>query len=123
MACHELAALRIGLMKVLGIEDEAEKQHELKELGDKINCDGPLKAMTEAEDINKLRQFFSVSLVDLQEMVSKTDSSDPKMAYYNSLLVLTKKVEQELTVYYKNMETLYNDLDEVHHYLHELYPA
>ena len=40
MACHELAALRLGLMKVLGI-DEAEKQHELKELGDKINCDGP----------------------------------------------------------------------------------
>ena len=123
MACHELAALRLGLMKVLGIEDEAEKQHELKELGDRINCEGPLKSMTQAEDMAKLQKFFSVSLVDLQEMVSKTAADDPKLAYYNSLLVLTKKVEQELSSYYKNLENLYSDLDEVLHYLHELYPA
>ena len=123
MACHELAALRLGLMKVLGIDDEAEKQHELKELGDRIDCEGPLKSMTNAEDLDKLRTFFSVSLVDLQEMVSKTAQGDPKLPYYNSLLVLTKKVEHELTSYYKNLEALYNDLDEVHHYLHELYPA
>jgi hypothetical protein len=123
MACHELAALRLGLMKVLGIDDEAEKQHELKELGDRIDCEGPLKSMTNAEDLDKLRTFFSVSLVDLQEMVSKTAQDDPKLPYYNSLLVLTKKVEHELTSYYKNLEALYNDLDEVHHYLHELYPA
>ena len=65
-------------MKVLGIEDEAEKQHELKELGDLINFDGPLKSMTNAEDLDKLRKFFSVSLVDLQEKISKTDASNPE---------------------------------------------
>ena len=123
MACHEVAALRLGLMKVLGIEDEAEKQHELKELGDRINCEGPIKAMTKAEDLDKLRKFFSVSLIDLQELVSKMAEDDSKLPYYKSLLVLTKKVEQELASYYKNLEALYNDLDEVHHYLHELFPA
>ena len=34
--------------------------------------------MTNAEDLDKLRKFFSVSLVDLQEMVSKTAADDPK---------------------------------------------
>src|SRR5437016_2860919 len=34
MACHEIAALRLGLMRVLGRHDEAERQHEIAELGD-----------------------------------------------------------------------------------------
>ena len=33
MACHEIAGLRLGLMEVLGVKNEAERQHELAELG------------------------------------------------------------------------------------------
>ena len=34
MACHELAALRLGMMQILGRDNEAEKIHDLNELGD-----------------------------------------------------------------------------------------
>ena len=29
MACHEIAALRLGLMRVLRLKDEAARQHEV----------------------------------------------------------------------------------------------
>ena len=50
MACHEIAALRLGLMKVLGHEDEAERQHELTELGAAADQPGPLWAVVTARD-------------------------------------------------------------------------
>jgi hypothetical protein len=41
MACHEIAALRLGLMRVLGRTDEAERQHELAELKGGAEEPGP----------------------------------------------------------------------------------
>ncbi len=43
MACHEIAGLRLGLMRIVGIDDEAERQHELAELGDGATKPGPIK--------------------------------------------------------------------------------
>src|ERR1700733_7647242 len=48
MACHEIAALRLGLMKVLGIDDPAERAHELAELGDAANVPGPIASLMNA---------------------------------------------------------------------------
>jgi len=48
--------------------------------------------------------------------------NDPKIHYYRSLLVLTKKVEQDLIIQLDNLKKIYEDLDEIHHYLHEIYP-
>ena len=123
MACHELAALRLGLMEVLGIDDPAEKQHELKELGDAASSDGPLKSMLGSTDLEKLIRFYGHALVELQEKVAKMPKEDPSLAYHNTLLVVTKKVEQDLQIQLDNMKRFWTDLDEIHHYLHELYPV
>jgi hypothetical protein len=123
MACHEIAALRLGMMEVLGIDDPAEKEHELQELGAGGREAGPLKSLLEARNLEKLARFYSASLVDLQEKVAHTAKDDPRLPYYNSLLVLTKKVEQELQIQIDNLHRLYRDLDEIHHFMHEIYPA
>lgn len=123
MACHELAALRLGLMEVLGIDDQAEKQHELKELGDVLTQAGPLKSLSEGGNLERLIRFYSHSLVSLQEKVSQMPPDDKNLPYYNTLLVVTKKVEQDLQSQLESMNRFWRDLDEIHHYLHELYPT
>ena len=123
MACRELAALRLGLMNVVGIEDDAEKQHELNELGDSINEAGPLKSMMESSNLEDLKRFYEASLSDLNQKLSEMSADDPKLAYTQSLMILTKKVEQDLTVQINNLNQLWKDLDEIHHLTHEVYPA
>lgn len=123
MACHELAALRLGLMHLVGIDDPAEKEHELAELGDAVRTAGPLQSLTQAGDLEKLLKYYQASLIELQERVSKTASDDPKLSYYQALVLVTKKVEQELQLHLTNLKRLYEDLDEIHHLIHEVYPS
>lgn len=122
MACHELAALRLGLMRVVGIEDEAEKQHDLNEIGDAAQIEGPIKALLDASDLASLKRFYEASLTDLAGKVAALPAEDAQMPYYKSLLVLTKKVEQELSVYTDSLTRLWSDLEEVHDFLHETFP-
>lgn len=123
MACHELAALRLGLMETLGIDDEAEKQHELAELGDAVNEAGPIQSLCRARTLDELQQFYQSALANLEEKVAACSADDPKLGYYRALLVLNKKVEQDLRRHLQNLNALYNDLEEVHDFLHEIYPA
>jgi hypothetical protein len=126
MACHEIAALRLGLMRLLGETDEAERQHELSELGDGASCAGPVKSLCEASDLASLRRFFGAALADLNGKVAKVESAgdgDPKLAYYRTLIVLTKKVELDLDNQIDGLSRLYRDLDEMHDFVHEIYPA
>ena len=123
MACHEVAALRLGLMNLLGINDEAERQHELAELGDACDKAGPLRSLSQAHDVAQLRRFYDAALSELADKVSRTAADDPKLPYYRSLLILTKKVELDLANQAEMLTRLYRDLDELHDYTHELYPA
>jgi hypothetical protein len=123
MACRELAALRLGLMNVVGIVDDAEKQHELNELGDACETAGPLKSMMESTNLEDLKKFYEASLSDLNQKLAKMEKDDPKLAYHQSLMILTKKVEQDLSVQINNFQQMWKDLDEIHHLTHEIYPA
>ena len=123
MACHEIAALRVGMMTVLGVSDPAELKHELAELGDAANAPGPLNALTKARSLAELRQNFGEALGLLEEKTAALGANDPKLAYYRTLLVLTKKVEQDLRTQEQVLTNLYQDLEEVHDYVHEIYPA
>ncbi|MDH4224685.1 MAG: DUF3209 family protein [Deltaproteobacteria bacterium] len=123
MACHELTALRLGLMGVLGIEDEAEKQHELSDLGEAIHTPGPISALTQAKDMTALTSFFGHSLSDLEEKVAATPKESPDLPYLRALLITTKKVEMELQTHMDGLTRLWRDLDEIHHFIHEIYPA
>jgi hypothetical protein len=123
MACHEIAALRLGLMGLLGIEDEAERQHELAELGDACEKPGPLRALLEARTLSALQKSYEAALSELGEKVARTQTNDQKLPYLRSLLILTKKVELELASHQETLQRFYRDLEELHDYVHEIFPA
>lgn len=124
MACHEVAALRLGLMKVIGIEDEASKQHEIAEIGtETLAKSGPIRSMSEAQSLHALKRFYEAALSDLEQKVASTSKGDSNEGYYRSLLVMTKTVELELTNLITGLEGFYRDLDEIHDFVHEIYPA
>jgi Protein of unknown function (DUF3209) len=123
MACHELAALRLGIMAVLGLDDPGERAHELAELGALAEAPGPLSALTTAANLQQLVALYSTSLVELSERVARAASDEPQLPYWRSLLVLTKKVELELRAQVAGLTRLYQELEEMHDFVHELFPA
>jgi hypothetical protein len=123
MACHEIAALRLGMMKILGIDDPAERAHELAELGPAAAEPGPLSAMLTAADLASLSRMFESSLADLQAKVAKTPPGDAKLPYLRSLLIFTKQAELNLRGHADGLTRMYRELEEVHDLVHEIYPA
>lgn len=123
MACHEIAALRLGLMRVLGREDEAERQHELAEIGTGAKEAGPIRSLIEATDLTKLKRFYEAALADLDRKVASAKPGDRDLPYLRSLQILTKKVELDLGNQIEAMSRLYKDLDLMHDFVHEIYPA
>jgi hypothetical protein len=123
MACHEIAALRLGLMGVLGREDEAERRHELAELGQEGNEPGPIHELCAAKDLRRLQRSYEVAVSELEARVSATDSAHPKLAYLRTLVVLTKQVELDLQGQIDGLTRFYRDLDQIHDFVHEIYPA
>jgi hypothetical protein len=123
MACHEVAALRLGLMNVLGLRDEAERQHELAELGAAAEEPGPIRSLAQARDLGELIRLYDSALGQLHDKVARTDGDDAKLPYLRTLLVLTKKVELELASHAETLGRFYRDLEELHDFVHELYPA
>jgi hypothetical protein len=123
MACHEIAALRLGLMRLLGRHDEAERQHELAELGSGAEAPGPLRALCGAGDLATLKRCYEGALSDLASKVAATAPDDPRLPYYRTLVVLTRKVELDLDNQLDALTRLYRDLDEMHDFVHEMYPA
>ncbi|HMI86926.1 MAG TPA: DUF3209 family protein [Polyangiaceae bacterium] len=123
MACHEIAALRLGLMRILGREDEAERQHELAELGDAVKSPGPIKALCEARDFATMHRLFAASLAELEHKVATTSSNDAKLPYLRSLVILSKKTELDLQNQADNLTRFYRELEEMHDFVHEIYPA
>jgi len=123
MACHEIAALRIGLMRVLGIDDEAEKAHELAELGAALDAPGPLKTLAGAGDLESLAKAYGAAVTSLSERIARTRPDDPKLGYLRSLAVLTKKVELDLVAQTEALSRFWRDLEEMHDYVHEIHPG
>ncbi|HET6146552.1 MAG TPA: DUF3209 family protein [Polyangia bacterium] len=123
MACHEIAALRLGLMRILGRDDVAERQHELAELGPAAAEPGPVSALCEAGSLGGLQRLFRAALADLDRKVAGTPDGDVKLPYLRTLMVLTKKVELDLVGHLDALTRFYRELDEMHDFVHEIYPA
>jgi len=123
MACHEIAALRLGLMRLLGLNDAAARQHELAELGDGAVDPGPIQSMCNPGDLESLRRFYETAVSMLEERVAATRSDDAKLPYLRSLVILTKKVEFDLANQIENLTRLFSDLEQMHDFVHEIYPA
>lgn len=123
MACHEIAALRLGLMNVLGIDDAAERAHELAELGPVATAPGPLSSLATARDLATVRRLYDAAVAELNDKVARTPATDAKLPYLRSLVILTKKVELELAAQADGLTRLQRELDEMHDFVHEIYPA
>lgn len=123
MACHELAALRLGLMNILGVDDAAEKEHELAEIGADAHKPGPIQALLKSTSLAELRTNYENTLVDLEAKVSKMAPTDPQLPYYRTLIVMTKKIELDLRSHVAMLHRLYQDMEEVHDVIHEIYPT
>jgi hypothetical protein len=122
MACHELGALRLGLMKILGIEDEAAKVHDENELGESLRTPGTISSLTKADNLKAMQSLFQTSLGDLEKKVAEMDKGAKELPYYRSLMILTKKVELNLENQLNSLNKFYEDLDEIHDFVHEVYP-
>jgi hypothetical protein len=79
--------------------------------------------MLDPGSLRDLKRFYENSLTALAEKVSKTPASDPKLGYYRSLMITTKKVELELSRLSDDFTRFYRDLEEIHDYIHEVFPA
>lgn len=123
MACHEIAALRLGMMRILGIDDEVERAHELAELGDAREQAGPLRSLSDATDLALLRKHYQAAVSELEGRVARTDPNDPKVGYLRSLILLTKKAELDLDNALDVLQRLYRNLEEMHDLVHELHPV
>jgi hypothetical protein len=123
MACHEVAALRLGLMKTIGIRDEAERQHEMAELGGALEEPGPLRSLASATDLESMAQMYAAAVTQLSEKVARTPAGDPKLGYLRSLMILTKKVELDLRAHIDGLTRFYRELEEMHDFVHEIYPV
>lgn len=123
MACHELAALRLGLMNIIGIDDAAEREHERQEIGSELQKPGPIRQLAEAQTLSSLARSYQLSLAGLEEKVAKLGPDAAEMPYYRALLVATKKVEMGLRQHSESLRAFYSDLDELHDYIHEIYPS
>lgn len=122
MACHEIAGLRLGLMNALGIQDENTQRHELSELGKAATLPGPISSMIRCQNLADLKRLYRQSLIELAERVSKTPENDPKIGYLRALMVTTKKVELELNRLIEDLNKFYRELDEMHDFIHEVFP-
>lgn len=123
MACHEIAALRLGLMRVLGRTDEAERRHDWPSWAGVAAEAGPIKTLCETQDLASRKRAYPAVVAALEDRVAATAPGDPKLPYLRTLVVLTKKVELDLEHQLAGLTKFYGDLDTMHDFVHEIYPA
>ncbi len=110
-------------MRLLGVKDEAARQHELAELGEARARSGVLHSMCEASDLNSLCRFYEAAVTSLEERVAAASPEDPQLAYLRSLIILAKKVELDLSNQLEALTRLFHDLEQMHDFVHEIYPV
>ncbi len=123
MTCDEIEALRLGLLNVLGTEDDAVRRHAEEELGDALDGNGPIAAMADADSVAALRRHLDAALVDLEEEAAALDDDDPASDYVRGRVVAVRNAERSLARFAEGGESLLSDLGDAHHTLHETFPV
>lgn len=121
MTCHELEALRLGLMNVLGTSDRSAREHAETELEGAL--DGPIAGLAEADSLSDLQRHLDAALVDLEEEVAAADESDPEYDYLRGRLVAVRDAERSLARLADHGTAFLDDLGETHHALHDAFPV
>ena len=121
MSCHEIEALRLGLMNVLGTEDRSAREHAEKEL--EGHLDGPIEALANAETLSEIERHLDAALVDLEAEVAATDPDDPAYGYVRGRLVAVRDAERAVHRLTDQGESVLDGLGEAHDVLHETFPV
>ena len=121
MSCHEIEALRLGMMNALGIGDEQTREHAEKELDGTL--DGPIEALANAETLPEVARHLDAALVDLEEEVASMDPDDPAYDYTRGRLVAVRDAERAVHRLTSQSESILDGLGEAHHHLHEAFPV
>lgn len=123
MSCDEIEALRLGLLNVLGTENEHVRQHAESELGDALEERGPIEALANADSFAALQRHLDSALVELEEEVAATDPESADSGYTRGRLVAVRDAERSIARLTDSGESLLEDLGETHHTLHEVFPT
>jgi len=121
MTCHELEALRLGLMNVLGTVDRSARDHAEREL--EGHLDGPIGALAAAETLSEIERHLDAALVDLEEEVAAADADDPEHDYLRGRLVAVRDAERAVARLTDQGEGVLDGLGEAHELLHEAFPV
>jgi hypothetical protein len=121
MTCHELEALRLGLMNVLGTEDRSVREHAEKELEGELS--GPIEGLANAETLSEIERHLDAALVDLEETVASADEGSAEYDYLRGRLVAVRDAERAIHRLTAQGEDVLAGLGEAHDVLHETFPA
>jgi hypothetical protein len=122
MACREIAALRLGMMNVIGQSNDHEREHELAELGDAWNEAGPLRLCARATNLGHLQEGYSAALDELERSLATFAVGSKEHAYHLTLVALNRKIELEIADRIASLNRLCRDLDTMHDLVHVLHP-
>ncbi|ELZ14380.1 DUF3209 family protein [Natrinema thermotolerans] len=121
MSCHEIEALRLGLMTVLGVGDDSTRDHAEKEL--EGHLEGPIKGLAEAESLTEIERHLDAALVDLEEEVAALDSEDPEFDYTRGRLLEVRNAERAVQRLRTQGSSIVDGLGDAHDTLHETFPV
>ncbi|GGK67026.1 MULTISPECIES: DUF3209 family protein [Haloarcula] len=121
MSCYEIEALRLGLMNVLGTEDDHARQHAEQELEGHMT--GPIEALAGAETLAGIERHLDAALVDLEEEIAATPEDDPEYDYLRGRLVAVRDAERAVSRITMQGEDVLAGLGEAHDVLHEAFPV
>jgi len=121
MSCYEIEALRLGLMNVLGTEDDHARQHAEQELEGHMT--GPIEALAGAETLAGIERHLDAALVDLEEEIAATPEDDPEYDYLRGRLVAVRDAERAVSRITMQGEDVLDGLGEAHDVLHEAFPV
>jgi hypothetical protein len=121
MTCHEIEALRLGLMNSLGVGDDATRKHARDELGE--NPEPHIAALADAESLAACRRHLDTALVELEAEVAATDDTAPEYDYLRGRVVAVRDAAGALDRLLDHGEAFLEDLGDSHHTLHETFPV
>jgi len=121
MSCYEIEALRLGLLNVLGTDDDHAREHAEQELEDHL--DGPIEGLANADTLAEIERHLDAALVDLEEEIAQADESDPEYDYLRGRLVAVRDAERAVQRLTTQGEDVLSGLGEAHDVLHEAFPV
>ena len=121
MTCHEIEALRLGLMNSLGVGGDAARKHARDELGD--DPAPHIAALADADSLADCRRHLDTALVELEEEVAAADADADEYDYLRGRLVAVRDAESALERLLGHGEGVLEGLRESHETLHEAFPT